>query len=105
MYVYYKGDEVYRVMLLLALTLQPSHISVDNESATANHCHKIYRFTTFSRLRVSISANRFLIMESYIGLNIFPWVYVLVLVSLSYIRHYTLYLRVRTGNGYTRGYG
>ena len=32
MYVYYKGDDVYRVMLLLALTLQPSHINVDNES-------------------------------------------------------------------------
>ena len=32
MYVYYKGDDVYRVMLLLVLTLQPSHISVDSES-------------------------------------------------------------------------
>ena len=32
MYVYYKGDDVYRVMFLLALTLQPSHISVDSES-------------------------------------------------------------------------
>ena len=32
MYLYYKGDDVYRVMLLLALTLQPSHISVDSES-------------------------------------------------------------------------
>ena len=89
MYVYFKGDEVYRVMLLLALTLQPSHISVNNESASASHCHKIYGFTTFSRLRISISAKRFLIMESYI--NIFPWVYVLVLVSLAYINHYTLY--------------
>ena len=33
MYVYYKGDDVYyRVMLLLALTLQPSHISIESES-------------------------------------------------------------------------
>ena len=32
MYVYYKGDDVYRVMFLLALTLQPSHINADNES-------------------------------------------------------------------------
>ena len=31
MYVYFKGDDVYKVMLLLALTLQPSHISVDSE--------------------------------------------------------------------------
>ena len=32
MYVYYKGDDVYSVMFLLALTLQPNHINVDNES-------------------------------------------------------------------------
>ena len=32
MYVYYKGNDVYRVKLLLALTLQPSHISVVSES-------------------------------------------------------------------------
>ena len=32
MYVNYKGDDVYRVILLLALTLQPSYISVDSES-------------------------------------------------------------------------
>ena len=32
MYVYYKGDDLYRVMLLVALTLQSSHISVDSES-------------------------------------------------------------------------
>ena len=32
MYVYYKGDDVYMVMLLLVLTLQPSHVGVDSES-------------------------------------------------------------------------
>ena len=32
MYVYYKDNDVYRVMLLLVLTMQPSHVSVDSES-------------------------------------------------------------------------
>ena len=35
MYVYYEVDGVYRVMLLLALTLQPSHLNVDNKSLPA----------------------------------------------------------------------
>ena len=31
MYMYYKDDDVYREMLLLAVNLQPSHVSVDSE--------------------------------------------------------------------------
>ena len=46
MYVYYKGDDVYRVMLLLALTLQPSHISVDSESLPLPATLSAYDFLT-----------------------------------------------------------
>ena len=64
--MYYKGNYVYRVMLLFSLTLQPSHISVGNESLPlpAAIIKFIGLYTIFSRLRVSISAYRFLIMDS-----------------------------------------
>ena len=58
MYVHYKGDDIYRVMLLLALTLQPSHISVDSESLSLPATVIKFIGLRLSHDFVSVSARR-----------------------------------------------